>query len=94
MDPRATGGSLEDSGLPRDRGDGPLLRSVDPVYAAAPPRPRGWTLSKLRTEAADRGSPATAGMDPWGRFRLVVSGDVRNSPLDDMKKGAPFDIEG
>ena len=51
-------------GLPRPRGDGPLVDAMLADAAAAPPPTRGWTVEPARQPPLQAGSPAHAGMDP------------------------------
>ena len=51
-------------GFPRARGDGPTAQSATPVTDELPPRSRGWTRSRTRSERPSAASPALAGMDP------------------------------
>ena len=60
-------------GLPRTRGDRPLIPVDAMAAAAAPPHPRGSTR---RFEALGRhldGSPAPAGIDPWKQLGFGIS---------------------
>ena len=50
--------------LPRTRGDGPIDPDLARFKMAAPPHPRGWTLSRCDSLEHGQGSPAPAGMDP------------------------------
>ena len=43
------------------------------LWAAAPPRERGWTARSMRALPRGRGSPARAGMDLDSRAMLVVA---------------------
>ncbi len=56
-------GTPEFERLPRGRGDGPLMATLDGLVYAAPPRSRGWTRRRLVSRNLARGSPAVAGMD-------------------------------
>ena len=51
-------------GLPRTRGDGPLLTGPLPTPSTASPHTRGWTRARSRCARAAGGFPAHAGMDP------------------------------
>ena len=51
-------------GLPRARGDGPLLVDAFLAVWRASPRPRGWTRRSVEPCAVESGFPAPAGMDP------------------------------
>ena len=71
MDPRGSRGPVSAWGLPRERGDGPLVVSHLPGFGVAPPRTRGWTRSGRVGPEGGIGSPANAGMDlvPGSRCR-------------------------
>ena len=56
-------------GLPRTRGDGPVLQRPHRPYDTAPPHARGWTPCYILLRADSCGSPARAGMDPPRRPR-------------------------
>ena len=51
-------------GLPRTRGDGPLLRSLSRRMLMASPHTRGWTHAPSEQLPVAVGFPAHAGMDP------------------------------
>ena len=51
-------------GLPRLRGDGPVIETVTKLQERAPPPTRGWTRRMTTAMIAGEGSPAYAGMDP------------------------------
>ena len=64
MDPGRTAPSCAIRGLPRTRGDGPVIcRAMDSAIGASP-HTRGWTRAKETTTVGVGGSPAHAGMDP------------------------------
>ena len=50
-------------GLPRPRGDGPVIRADGRNVIQAPPPTRGWTRVRGPDDGLDDGSPAHAGMD-------------------------------
>ncbi|AOG03180.1 hypothetical protein BSY19_4787 (plasmid) [Bosea sp. RAC05] len=54
-------------GLPRTRGDGPLMNIKQLGADVAPPHARGWTPGPCLSSAPVRGSPARAGMDPHAK---------------------------
>ena len=56
------------SGLPRLRGDGPLVRQLLSLSTRAAPPTRGWTHVKGVFWFASIGCPAYAGMDPLRGF--------------------------
>src|SRR5690606_28173596 len=58
-------------GLPRTRGDGPTPTSLAEWEERAPPHARGWTHRYLWLDDDYCGSPARAGMDPWGNGRAA-----------------------
>ena len=64
MDPARTVGGTTGTGLPRARGDGPVIPPPRDRLDQASPRSRGWT--RLLIGFGDRwfGFPALAGMDP------------------------------
>ena len=65
------------SRLPRTRGDRPAIGiELNSTYQA-PPHPRGSTHSKVSVLVFGVGSPAPAGIDPWG---MGVSGTPRRLP--------------
>ena len=66
MDPPLIVWSTIQTGLPRTRGDGPLLPEPAKAPSLAPPHSRGWTPVLLRRLGALAGSPALAGMDRKG----------------------------
>ena len=51
-------------GLPRTRGDGPVILHTRAIDGSAPPHTRGWALYSSPLTFYDPGSPAHAGMDP------------------------------
>ena len=63
MDPRCGRTRRRKEGLPRPRGDGPVLLVWPPDDTPAPPPTRGWTAATPPTAPAVPGSPAHAGMD-------------------------------
>ena len=50
-------------GLPRTRGDGPVLDALLDGLQGAPPHARGWTAGRASWSRYAGGSPARAGMD-------------------------------
>ncbi len=64
MDPSGCARRSRRSRLPRVRGDGPDAAATTATASRAPPRSRGWTAAARARRAAERGSPAFAGMDP------------------------------
>ncbi len=68
MDPRSSSTGFEGEWLPRSRGDGPAAYRAAYPERLAPPLTRGWTPRVAAAGAVDAGSPAHAGMDPFGRF--------------------------
>ena len=64
MDPRATAAHPASGGLPRTRGDGPIVSVSLPCLPMASPHTRGWTLGPVRVGHHSPGFPAHAGMDP------------------------------
>ncbi len=73
MDPRRFAGRSACSGLPRPRGDGPVLFPHLRKGEGAPPPTRGWTPRASYSSSVIVGSPAHAGMDP-GRRRSRRTG--------------------
>ncbi len=51
-------------GFPRVRGDGPKSVQASEIAQRVPPRPRGWSLDKMKARLVGVGSPASAGMVP------------------------------
>ncbi len=64
MDPTTNCADVDRAGLPRSRGDGPLVAHMIARAGAAPPLTRGWTQSPPCGPPPRHGSPAHAGMDP------------------------------
>ena len=64
MDPRPRSPRPALTGLPRTRGDGPILQERRQDQVLAPPHTRGWTQDGIGLCGRDTGSPAHAGMDP------------------------------
>ena len=64
MDPARGGSRHGAGGLPRTRGDGPLIGSLTLWIRAASPHTRGWTLGHAPAGVQKKGFPAHAGMDP------------------------------
>ena len=63
MDPVVCCAQLLGSGLPRTRGDGPLLYEQPRGIQVASPHTRGWTRGGRDPGGSDGGFPAHAGMD-------------------------------
>ena len=66
MDPAPARRSPARPGLPRTRGDGPLVRTFPARPLAASPHTRGWTREPRPAPRHQAGFPAHAGMDPAG----------------------------
>ena len=64
MDPSRPHVQMSASGLPRTRGDGPVVHRRGRVRYRASPHTRGWTSASRRLPVPDHGFPAHAGMDP------------------------------
>ena len=64
MDLGSALGSIRAEGLPRARGDGPVIGGKIQEACKASPRTRGWTLHPRRQQGLADGFPAHAGMDP------------------------------
>ena len=64
MDPKPTIPGVEETRLPRTRGDGPLHMYSFVVIFRASPHTRGWTVYRETPRRFSRGFPAHAGMDP------------------------------
>ena len=67
MDRTLWSGRARHSGLPRPRGDGPLVWQMGLMAGKAPPPTRGWTPHRAPERDRAGGSPAHAGMDRTGR---------------------------
>ena len=63
MDPCPDCPSVQQSRLPRARGDGPVLGFVHAITGVASPRSRGWTRQRPERHRRGPGFPALAGMD-------------------------------
>ena len=64
MDRPEVPGPARGDRIPRTRGDGPELQSVDGPADADSPHPRGWTPHEGHVRPGRDGFPAPAGMDP------------------------------
>ena len=64
MDPILLIDRLGRVGIPRTRGDGPLLTLCLPLWYQDSPHARGWTRRGTHDDGHGRGFPARAGMDP------------------------------
>ncbi len=64
IDPTATPLAVRRSGLPRTRGDRPVVLAATAGMIAAPPHTRGSTPRWSAADLHARGSPAHAGIDP------------------------------
>ena len=65
MDPPAPSIAEARDGLPRARGDGPVVVIARAGVGKASPRSRGWTLLEGDRRSNGGGFPALAGMDPY-----------------------------
>ena len=72
MDPRRLYPSTRSPGLPRTRGDGPVILWMTVTPEQASPHTRGWTRLSGEQGAEAGGFPAHAGMDPH-RVRYSVA---------------------
>ena len=63
MDPTSPSGRPARAGLPRTRGDGPVIVSLAVWLMTASPHTRGWTLGVAGRQHEPSGFPAHAGMD-------------------------------
>ena len=64
MDPGERADAGPGAGIPRTRGDGPLVFPFPRGSDRDSPHPRGWTRAERRAGAGQSGFPAPAGMDP------------------------------
>ncbi len=65
IDPRRSAPSGSRPGLPRARGDRPVLNPATHKSAVPPPRTRGSTWRRRPRARGAGASPAHAGIDPW-----------------------------
>ncbi len=75
-------------GLPRPRGDAPVVMSGATVIQPAPPPTRGCTRRSRAVRPAGPGSPAHAGMHPWPTSRAAASSRLPR-PRGDAPKITP-----
>ena len=64
MDLDWSGSAWRGSGLPRTRGDGPVIEAIAGANSQASPHTRGWTALVAKAPEPEAGFPAHAGMDP------------------------------
>ena len=79
------------SGLPRTRGDGPVLLSPVSTVMPASPHTRGWTLDDRLRAVEVEGFPAHAGMDPELRGSASVGNGLPRTRGDRPRPSAFLD---